>query len=292
MNILTCMVSFVTQVVTLWMPLVLTLSTIFEINIIYRRTIKGYYETQHFRYQGQKLMDSQDSLAKFHKDMHTVLQNNVLLHRFGLKRIHLCEFWCIYWMLTFVINEQIIPMLQRSGIPITILHVLKVFTPMTLYVYIHERPSHKNCDSLRPWRFPKLFAELYKYQILPLIKAVIGVVKSDITIEKVHSCIKHINGTIGASDFNLFGVESRQIFYFQSNFEATEEPTTLAMANMEVYPDSIIDSTRSSLLSHISPAESIYKGPVVEKHSSKPPQTKRKFATRLNDLFRHKNQCQ
>lgn len=288
MSILFITLDMATHIVTLWIPLVLTLSTIFEINIIYKRTIKGYYETQEFRYQGEKVIDTEEELAKFHKGMHRVLQKNISLHRYGLKRLHLCEFWCIYWMLTFAINEEIAPFVQHIGIPKVIIKVLKFLAPFALYVYVHERPSHKNSEPERPWSFPKLLAELYKFGIIPVIKSVSNIMMSTITEEKVHTTIKHVNGTIAASDFNMFETESKPIFYFQSYSENSKQPTTISIANMIVEPDSVIASSRSSLVSHISPVETLYRENSTEKPRLKT-DSRRKIVMRLNDLFRHKN---
>lgn len=276
------------QLLAFWIPLIFTLDTIFEVSIIYKKTIKGYYETQRFKYQGLKIVSTKEELDRFHETMHSVLRKNVTLHRFGLKRLHLCEFWCIYWMLNFFIYQHIIPVINKGGIPEITTKFLRILLPFTLYVFIHERPSHKNSDSKGPLRFPRLFSKIYITEILPLIKGVYSWINPEITKEKVHLTIKHMNGTIGASDFNMFGVESKPIFYFQSLFE-TKEPTTISIGSLYIdTPPMFFDSTRSSVISReLSPADSFN---ILQKDQSKPKFIgKQRLAARLSDFFHYKN---
>ncbi|CDO92180.1 unnamed protein product [Kluyveromyces dobzhanskii CBS 2104] len=289
MSALLKIVDFATNIVALWIPLVLTLSTVFEIHIIYKRTLKGYYETQEFRYQGEKIIKNEEELAKFQKVMHKILQKNVSLHRYGLKRLHLCEFWCIYWMLTFAVHEVIVPWLPALGVPKGLIKLVYFLLPFALYIYIHERPSHKSSEVNRPLRFPKLLAEMYIFKMLPAIKSTFNIMMPTLTIDEVHKTIKHVNTTIAASDFNMFESESKPIFYFEPYLENCKQPTTLSIANMTVGPESVRLSSRSSTISSISPAEALFIAEkTIEKKKPKA-ESKRKIVTRLNNLFRHEN---
>lgn len=274
------------NVFTLYIPLILTMSTVFEINVIYKKLIRGYYHTQNFRYQGIKDISNKDELTFFQNYMHEVLQRNVYLQRFGLKRLHLAEFWVIYWMLLSFTSHILVPVMDKLKVPEIFRALFQVIVPFMLFINSHESPSNKNMEKDRPWSFPKLLSDFYVNVLLGMLQCLSGKFEGTSAPEEIHTTIKHINTTLAASDFNIFGNKSKQIFYFEPTFDQMR-PTTLMCGNIKVNPPIIKvgeDTSRSSLESGNSPTRESIVTPMRVKFGSRN-KLKTRFSFKLKQLF-------